>query len=1386
MNRKRGKKEVLKGTLAIGLLINQFSSFGAIVNATVYESEVENNSDIVQESIDSSQDDLPDLDGNLSNESTENEEIQNPGDGLPEEIPNDEEFGETEDVELEIPKVEEDLDSADGSEESKSPEEQIEEELLEETASINLEDDGLFSIESRSSGSGLVQLWQVVPDGQQSKEGKTTSEIMKAVQCKPNHNLYPSGGQSEHNTYVNSCYVDDALYLGEDTNYYYIYLSGYEGKVPKSESHWFELDLNNDGTKVKYEIQTVAYYIPGGTTMYSLQEKTEPLDVPELNYYDQYLDKYNDINERGITTFSTSTVQSPSYYANENGTLVHYLTSNVTKANSYSKVIVGKAPSWMSSNVKYYSYDGIYFYTNWRNIKVNGQGAVNQSNPFYNYYQYLPVRSKSNYSANIFDNYTNSNGGAGGKLVNTGQYFYAVQDKYGINGALQYAMGIHESGWGKSSLSLNKNNLFGMNATDNNPYGNGTSFPSVEAGINYHADRYLSWGYTDPVDDWRYMGSHVGNKGSGMNVRYASDPFWGEKIAGWYYRFDSASGLKDYDYYTIGIKQSNAVVDVKSQANSSSSTLYQTKNKKSNIKIGHYPVLITGNLNGFYQIKTDTPLNSSGNVQYNATYQWPNTYGYINNNNVIVVNGNNSYNDPLNLQLYNPTTKDTLDSIYWSNGKLNLEGWAIIEGLNIPTDTSVSKKLIFTDKNGKSYEYNLTNVKATKVTNSSWANPGNLYNYDYAGYKISIDESDLPVNLGEYKLSLEITIGTVKKIINLSKNDNLPETHTNYNQYDFNNLNNQLKLIISSLKTKDTLDRVYWDNDQLVLEGWAIIEGRNMPDNNSVVKTLILMGSNGMKYEYPMTNVEIKGVTEAEWVNPNKIYNYDYSGYSVRINKDDLPNITQDYSISVKITSGDSSATISLSMKSGLPNIEIGNFTYNILNVNNKLILSIKDLTTKNTLDRVYWENNQLVLEGWALIDGHSMSSNNSVTKILILTDSNGKKYEYPMTNVEIKGVTESSWANPGNRYNYDYSGYKVVIPIDDLPTQEDSYLVSLNMSINNLNKIINIDPSSTSIPDVYTGKSSLVSFEKVSNKLNLSVQERSLGTNNCVDKIEWNNNQLTLEGWGLIEGLDMSTSSVVSKILVLESDSGKKYEYPMTNIEIKGVTDSSWANPGKHYNYDYSGYKVSISQDQLPKEVGSYTLKLKLKVGNTTKELILNPSVKLPAQYTGATELYSIESVNQKLILNVQKRSLGTNNCVDKIEWNNNQLTLEGWGLIEGLDMSTSSVVSKILVLESDSGKNYEYPMTNVEIKGVTDSSWANPGKHYNYDYSGYKVSISQDQLPKEVGSYTLKLKLKVGNTTKELILNPMKSYPNVPNYNGNKYELLTKGSSIIVKVSK
>ena len=73
---------------------------------------------------------------------------------------------------------------------------------------------------------------------------------------------------------------------------------------------------------------------------------------------------------------------------------------------------------------------------------MNGNGAINENSPFYNYYQYLSLRSSSNYNAQQLDNYTNNNGGSGGKLVNTGQYFNAVRNKYGVNGTLQYVMGF--------------------------------------------------------------------------------------------------------------------------------------------------------------------------------------------------------------------------------------------------------------------------------------------------------------------------------------------------------------------------------------------------------------------------------------------------------------------------------------------------------------------------------------------------------------------------------------------------------------------------------------------------------------------------------------------------------------------------------------------------------------------------------------------------------------------------------------------------------------------------------------------------------------------------------------------------------------------------------
>ena len=51
------------------------------------------------------------------------------------------------------------------------------------------------------------------------------------------------------------------------------------------------------------------------------------------------------------------------------------------------------------------------------------------------------------------------------------------------------------------------------------------------------ANGWRSKGYLYPKD-YRYNGGFLGNKASGLNVKYASDPYWGEKAANIVWRLD--------------------------------------------------------------------------------------------------------------------------------------------------------------------------------------------------------------------------------------------------------------------------------------------------------------------------------------------------------------------------------------------------------------------------------------------------------------------------------------------------------------------------------------------------------------------------------------------------------------------------------------------------------------------------------------------------------------------------------------------------------------------------------------------------------------------------------------------------------------------------------
>jgi len=120
-------------------------------------------------------------------------------------------------------------------------------------------------------------------------------------------------------------------------------------------------------------------------------------------------------------------------------------------------------------------------------------------------------------------------------------YFLQAEAATHVSAIYLVSDAVLETGFGTSQLYLVKHNLFGFEAYDVNPFGDGATFPSDQACIAF-VSWYVSVYYLTPP------GAQVPNQGSqggdiatgqfyngptpaGMNVDYASDPLWAAKIA---------------------------------------------------------------------------------------------------------------------------------------------------------------------------------------------------------------------------------------------------------------------------------------------------------------------------------------------------------------------------------------------------------------------------------------------------------------------------------------------------------------------------------------------------------------------------------------------------------------------------------------------------------------------------------------------------------------------------------------------------------------------------------------------------------------------------------------------------------------------------------------
>ncbi|EUC80359.1 glucosaminidase domain-containing protein [Streptococcus sp. SR1] len=314
----------------------------------------------------------------------------------------------------------------------------------------------------------------------------------------------------------------ELIYDSSDQSWYYLKSGGYMAKNETVDGH--TLDASGkwhvaDKTKY-YKVKPITAYVysaSGEILSYINQGSIVSLDSStrkggRLAVSISGLSGY--MNQSDLTAVDEGSEFIP-HYTTDGKFLYHELSpyTSIKVAPHTSAMVIGK---------KYYSTDGEHF------------DGFTIKNPFL----YKNLREPSNYSAAELDKLYSLMNLQDSPLAGKGATFKEAEERYGVNALYLMAHSALESAWGRSQIARDKNNFFGIAAYDTSPYLSAKSFDNVDKGI-LGAAKWIRENYID------YGRDHLGNKASGMNVRYASDPYWGEKIASIMMTINSKLGGKD-------------------------------------------------------------------------------------------------------------------------------------------------------------------------------------------------------------------------------------------------------------------------------------------------------------------------------------------------------------------------------------------------------------------------------------------------------------------------------------------------------------------------------------------------------------------------------------------------------------------------------------------------------------------------------------------------------------------------------------------------------------------------------------------------------------------------------------------------------------------------
>jgi len=961
-------------------------------------------------------------------------------------------------------------------------------------------------------------------------------------------------------------------------------------------------------------------------------------------------------------------VKTASYYKITSSDIYHYFASNIQKSGySQMSLRLGPKPNDISIG-SYYSYDGNYFYKDlysliddYKDNKYNR--SINKSDPYYNYYQYLPHRTRSNYTIDDVDAYFRNQlkfvGSIYGKqkasnysvLYGEADSFMDSERKYGANAISMLSLSLNESAKGTSQIARYKNNVFGHSAYDSTPFSSASVYLSVSHNIDYHAYSYINYGYAEPTD-WRYNGSHFGNKETGMNRAYASDVYWGEKAASYYYSFDRDNGMKDYNYYQI-IIANGTNIKARKEANTSG-TVIQT------IKAVGTPFVLLEEVKGekvnnsdvWYKVQSDLNIDDNGKTISSSSsypkYNW-NGVMYVHSSYFIKANTatktNNKYNSPALLK------KDVDDYTYTFMGTSKETNYKIGYLIN-DTDFYTSSTLL-TKKGTLVKNSFVTIIKEAKekdginylvVTNygtfqKHWISGKNVEIVNRDLLKVAIDKE------GSYISSLDSIGG--KENLKIYTNNQIPIV-----SYETRDNKTYLKLQIQnngSIKygyLDSTIDNITFTKDRT-----------NLNDKDPVINA-----SNKQIYMFDECNI-LEGVTGNDNEDGDITSKIRVISNNINVNKqgtyDVVYSLTDSYSntvtksIKVEVLYRDNPPVINASDKS-MPiggtfdplsgvtgtDLEDGNITNNIkvvsnnVNVNKKgnytvtysLTDSYKNTVTKTINVNIYEytsanslfmfdsfnhkKDNTFVVSGFMGVKG---IDNKTVThELIFVNENNNKEYSFKLNNWKDYPYEMSS-LDDDKEYNYSGGWFKSELDLskDKLPNGDYRIYIKVingkyaaktyftNIAYIDMTRrakgidrefSIDVDYGTLDSPILFSVRDSLIS---------MNIPKKLDPMYNYISEVK-NNNGLSLKGTSNNIGLSYKNASDIKRSIVFENkDNFKRYTF-----DTKVTSGDYLITPAVIDNCDkkYAWFETIISKSEIEKlDKGTYIIYIMETVNNET-----------------------------------------------------------------------------------------------------------------------------------------------------------------------------------------